>query len=100
MAEAGKLAEVKGRRDALVSGRDRALKELGARVYELVKQGKLNPPPALMGALTLVDAAVREVEKQARDIKDLLQEGQEVSERLRRPQIGAKSTVAVKPKKR
>ncbi|MGQ0505454.1 MAG: hypothetical protein ACT4TC_09040 [Myxococcaceae bacterium] len=100
VAEAAELAEIKTKRDALISSRDRSLRDLGSRIYEQVKQGKLRLPPNLMGALTLVDATAKEVEKHVRDINDLLREGEEVSARMRRPQIDAKSTVAGKTKKR
>ncbi len=100
VARAGELAEVKARRDDLQGARERAFSQLGAQVYELARQGKLNLPSSTASAVKAVDAANRALEAQAREINDLLKEGGEVADKLRATKVGANSTVAAKPKKR
>jgi hypothetical protein len=100
VARAGELAELKGRRDDLQGARDKALRDLGAQAYELVRQGKLTLPGSAAAALKAVEAANRSLEAQAREINDLLKEGGEVADKLRAGKVGANSTVAAKPKKR
>ncbi len=99
--EAIRLAQAKTTRDDLADGKEKALRDLGAQVYQLVRQGKLSLPASAGGAVRAVEAAERQLEAQAREINDLLKEGDEVARPGPKPPArSSNSTVANKPKKR
>lgn len=77
------LATLKSRSDALDKERDRALRNFGEAVYREVQRG-MKLPPSLAGAVRSMQEVDRKLEKQASDISDILAEGAEVAERVKK----------------
>lgn len=78
------MAALKSKSDALERERDRALRNFGEAVYREVQKGTLKLPAALSGALRAMMEVERKLEKQASDISDILAEGAEVAERVKK----------------
>lgn len=92
------VAQIKLESTFLGRERDVALRDLGEAVYAQVQKGKLQLPPAVSAALKAVQDVEKRLEDQAGEISAILQEGNEVADRLGKGN-NAKS-VAAKAKKR
>ena len=77
------LARAKTQLDFSQRETERALRELGEAVWRQVQKGRLELPSALAPALEAVRQAEHKAEAQAREISDLLQEGEETAQRMR-----------------
>ncbi|MFY2561909.1 hypothetical protein ACN469_30215 [Corallococcus terminator] len=77
------LARANAKATVLKDQKDRALKELGDLVYRQIQKGKLELPAGFASALKGIEAAEQAAEAHARELTDILREGEEVAERLR-----------------
>ncbi|NVJ02000.1 hypothetical protein HV824_28290 [Myxococcus sp. AM009] len=77
------LARANARTTVLKDHKEKALKELGEAVWRQVQKGRLELPAGFGAALKAVEAAEQAVEAHARELTDLLREGDEVAERLK-----------------
>jgi hypothetical protein len=77
------LARANAKATVLKDQKDRALKELGEVVWRQVQKGKLELPAGFATALKAVEAAEQAAEAHARELTDILREGEEVAERLK-----------------
>ena len=94
------LARAKTQHDFIQKEKERALRELGEAVVSQVRKGRLELPSALAPLLKAVEQAEKKAEAQAREITDLLQEGEETAQRLKEKKAGAgHSGVAPRTKK-
>ncbi|OJH41756.1 hypothetical protein [Cystobacter ferrugineus] len=94
------LAEAKARSDLLQAEKERVMRELGEAVFKQVQKGRLELPTSFAPLLKAIDQVQLKVEAQAREITDLLQEGEEAAQRLKQKNIGAThSGVATRTKK-
>ncbi|QRK06497.1 hypothetical protein JQX13_41435 [Archangium violaceum] len=94
------LARVKTQRDFIQSEKERALRELGEAVFKQVQKGRLELPSTFAPLLKALEQAQQKAEAQAREIGDLLQEGEEAAQRLKQKNAGgANSGVAPRTKK-
>ena len=92
------LAQAKLQSNFLERDRDKALLELGSKVWALVREGRLGLPSALDASLAAVEEAQRRQDSQSAEITHLLQEAE-----VPLPSVGAKkpkSAVALRDKKR
>ncbi len=64
--------------------KDEALRDFGEAVWAHMKKGKLQMPPALSGAVKAMLEAEKKLEAQTSQINDLLAEGQEAAERMKK----------------
>ena len=76
------LARLKTQTDFSKNERERVLRELGEAVFKQVQKGRLELPAPLAPLLKAVEQAQHRAEAQAREIGDLLQEGEEAAQRL------------------
>ncbi|AEI67266.1 hypothetical protein [Corallococcus macrosporus] len=76
------LARANARATVLKDQKEKALKELGEAVWRQVQRGRLELPSGFGAALEAVEAAEQAVEASARELTDLLREGEEVAQRL------------------
>ncbi len=94
------LARAKTQNDFAQKEKERALRELGEAVFKQVQKGKLELSSAFAPLLKAVEQAQQKVEAQAREISDLLQEGEEAAQRLQQKNTGrTHSGVASRTKK-
>ena len=94
------LAQAKTQGDFLQKEKERVMRELGEAVFKQVKKGRLELPAAFAPLLKAVDQVQLKVEAHAREITDLLQEGEEAAQRLKQKNTGpAHSGVATRTKK-
>ncbi|MBZ4422064.1 hypothetical protein [Myxococcus sp. RHSTA-1-4] len=77
------LARANARTTVLKDQKERALKELGEVVWRQVQKGKLELPAGFASVLKAVEAAEQAAEAHARELTDILREGEEVAERLK-----------------
>ncbi|TQF12383.1 aminoacyltransferase [Myxococcus llanfairpwllgwyngyllgogerychwyrndrobwllllantysiliogogogochensis] len=77
------LARANARATVLKDQKDRALKELGDLVYRQIQKGRLELPAGFASALKAIEAAEQAAEAHARELTDILREGEEVAERLK-----------------
>ncbi len=77
------LARANAKSTVLKDQKERALKELGEVVWRQVQKGKLDLPAGFASALKAVEAAEQAAEAHARELTDILREGDEVAERLK-----------------
>ncbi|NMO20417.1 hypothetical protein HPC49_22545 [Pyxidicoccus fallax] len=77
------LARANARATVLKDQKDKALKELGEVVWRQVQKGKLELPAGFASVLKAVEAAEQAAEAHARELTDILREGEEVAERLK-----------------
>jgi flagellar hook-associated protein FlgK len=77
------LARANAKATVLKDQKDRALKELGEVVWRQVQKGKLELPAGFASLLKGVEAAEQAAEAHARELTDILREGEEVAERLK-----------------
>lgn len=78
------LANLKTKSDALERERDRALRNFGEAIYREVQKGTVRLPQALAGALRTMQEVERKLERQASDISDILAEGAEIADRVKK----------------
>ncbi len=76
------LARMKTQTDFSKNERERVLRELGEAVFKQVQKGRLELPASLAPLLKAVEQSHQRAEAQAREITDLLQEGEEAAQRL------------------
>jgi hypothetical protein len=94
------LARAKTQHDFIQKEKDRVLRELGEAVLSQVRKGRLELPSTLAPLLKAVEQVEKKAEAQAREITDLLQEGEETAQRLKEKKAGgAHSGVAPRTKK-
>jgi hypothetical protein len=89
------LARANARATVLKDQKERALKELGEAVWRQVQKGRLELPAGFSSALKAVEAAEQAAEAHARELTDILREGEEVAERLKGGKNAAKSQTVV-----
>lgn len=77
------LARANAKATVLKDQKERALKELGEVVWRQVQKGKLELPAGFASVLKAVEAAEQAAEAHARELTDILREGEEVAERLK-----------------
>jgi chromosome segregation ATPase len=94
------LARAKTQNDFIQKEKERALRELGEAVFKQVQKGKLELPSTFAPLLKAIEQAQHKAEAQAREIGDLLQEGEEAAQRLKQKNAGGThSGVASRTKK-
>ena len=94
------LARMKTQVDFSKNERERVLRELGEAVFKQVQKGRLELPSGFGTLLKAVEQAQQKAEAQAREISDLLQEGEEAAQRLKQKNTsGGHSGVAPRTKK-
>ncbi|MBJ6765564.1 hypothetical protein KRR26_04150 [Corallococcus sp. M34] len=77
------LARAHGRATLLKDQKEQAYRELGEAVWRQVQKGKLELPAAFARVLKQVEDAEQAAEAHAREITDILREGEEIAERLK-----------------
>ena len=94
------LAQAKTQSDFLQKEKERVMRELGEAVFKQVQKGRLELPTSFAPLLKAIEQVQLKVEAQAREISDLLQEGEEAAQRLKQKNTGpAHSGVAMRTKK-
>ncbi len=94
------LARMKTQVDFSKNERERVMRELGEAIFKQVQKGRLELPAGFGNLLKAVEQAQHKAEAQAREISDLLQEGEEAAQRLKQKNTGgANSGVASRTKK-
>ncbi len=91
------LARANARSTVLKDQKEKALKELGDAVWRQVQKGKLQLPQGFASALKAVEAAEQAAEAHARELTDILREGEEVAERLKGGKNASKPQTVVAP---
>nr|WP_255653382.1 hypothetical protein [Myxococcus sp. XM-1-1-1] len=77
------LARANAKATVLKDQKERAFKELGEVVYRQIQKGRLELPAGFASALKAIEAAEQAAEAHARELTDILREGEEVAERLK-----------------
>jgi hypothetical protein len=94
------LAKTKSNSDFVQKERERVYRELGEAVFKQVQKGRLELPATFAPLLKAIEQAQHKAEAQAREITDLLQEGEETAQRLKQKNAAPPhSGVAPRPKK-
>jgi hypothetical protein len=93
------LARAKTQNDFIQKEMDRALRQLGESVFKQVQKGRVTLPEGFAPFLKAVEHAQKKAEAQAREITDLLQEGEQAAQRLNKNAGPAHSGVAPRTKK-
>lgn len=94
------LAQAKTQSDLLQKEKERVMRELGEAVFKQVCKGRLELPTSFAPLLEAIEQVQRQLEAQAREISDLLQEGEEAAQHLKQKNTGpAHSGVAMRTKK-
>jgi vacuolar-type H+-ATPase subunit H len=94
------LARAKTQNDFAQKEVERALRQLGESVFKQVQKGRLALPEGFGPLLKAVEHAQQKAESQAREIGDLLQEGEETAQRMKEKNVGGtNSGVASRMKK-
>ncbi len=91
------LARANARTTVLKDQKERALKDLGEVVWRQVQKGRLQLPAGFASALKAVEAAEQAAEAHARELTDILREGEEVAERLKGGKNATKPQTVVAP---
>lgn len=84
--KAGELANLKLQSAVLERDEDRALRDFGEAVWAAVQKGTLKLPPTLTNATKAMQELQKRKDAQAADIADMLKEGDEVADRLKKAQ--------------
>ena len=79
--------------------KDRALRQLGESVFKQVQKGKLQLPEGFGPFLKAVEHAQKKAEAHAREIGDLLKEGEEAAQRLNEKKAGPTNSGVASRKK-
>ncbi|MBS1148822.1 MAG: hypothetical protein H6Q89_520 [Myxococcaceae bacterium] len=93
------LAQAKVAQNMLERDLDRAFRDLGEAVWAQVSKGKLQLPPAFSAVMKALENVTRKIQEQNASINDLLAEGNEIANRLKKT-AAVKSAVASQNKKR
>ncbi|MCY1078332.1 hypothetical protein [Archangium lansingense] len=94
------LAKAKTQSDFIQKEKERALRELGEAVFKQVQKGKLELSSSFAPLLKAIEQVQQKADAQAREISDLLQEGEEAAQRLKQKNAGGtNSGVAPRTKK-
>ncbi|WP_257449540.1 hypothetical protein [Archangium lipolyticum] len=93
------LARAKTQSDFIQKEKDRALRQLGESVFKQVQKGKLQLPEGFGPLLKAVEHAQKKAEAHAREISDLLKEGEEAAQRLNEKKAGPTNSGVASRKK-
>jgi len=93
------LAQAKVSQNMLDRDLDRAFRDLGEAVWAQVSKGKLQLNSSFGQVMKSLETVTRKIQEQNASINDLLAEGNEIANRLKKS-TAAKSAVASQPKKR
>ena len=93
------LAQAKVAQNMMERDLDRAFRDLGEAVWAQVSKGKLQLPPAMAAVMKSLETVTRKIQEQNASINDLLAEGNEIANRLKKS-AATKSAVASQNKKR
>ena len=93
------LAQAKVAQNMLERDLDRAFRDLGEAVWAQVSKGKLQLPSAFSSVMKALETVTKKIQEQNASINDLLAEGNEIANRLKKS-ASTKSAVASQPKKR
>ena len=93
------LAQAKVAQNMLERDLDRAFRDLGESVWAQVSKGKLQLPTAFTNVMKALETVTRKIQEQNASINDLLAEGNEIANRLKKT-AATKSAVASQNKKR
>ena len=93
------LAQAKVAQNVLERDLDRAFRDLGETVWAQVSKGKLQLPTSFSSVMTALENVTLRIQEQNASINDLLAEGMESANRLKKSP-GSKSAVASPNKKR
>ncbi len=93
------LAQAKVAQNMLERDLDRAFRDLGEAVWAQVSKGKLQLPSAFSSVMKALENVTKKIQEQNASINDLLAEGNEIANRLKKS-AATKSAVASQPKKR
>ncbi|ATB33848.1 hypothetical protein [Melittangium boletus] len=94
------LAKAKTQSDFLQKEKERVFRELGEAVFKQAQKGRLELPAAFAPLLKAIEQVHHKAEVQAREITDLLMEGEETAQRMKQKNAGPpNSGVAPRPKK-
>ena len=93
------LAQAKVAQNMMERDLDRAFRDLGEAVWAQVSKGKLQLPPSMAAVMKSLETVTRKIQEQNASINDLLAEGNEIANRLKKS-AATKSAVASQNKKR
>lgn len=93
------LAQAKVSQNLLDRDLDRAFRDLGEAVWAQVSKGKLQLNASFTQVMKSLEIVTRKIQEQNASINDLLAEGNEIANRLKKT-AAVKSAVASQPKKR
>ena len=93
------LAQAKVAQNMVERDLDRAFRDLGEAVWAQVSKGKLQLPPSFGSVMKALETVTRKIQEQNASINDLLAEGNDIANRLKKAAT-AKSAVASQNKKR
>ena len=93
------LAQAKVAQNMMERDLDRAFRDLGEAVWAQVSKGKLQLPATFVNVMKALETVTRKIQEQNASINDLLAEGNEIANRLKKSAL-AKSAVASQNKKR
>ncbi len=93
------LAQAKVAQNMLDRDLDRAFRDLGEAVWAQVSKGKLQLPSTFTSVMKALENVTRKIQEQNASINDLLAEGTEIANRLKKAATN-KSAVASQNKKR
>ena len=93
------LAQAKVAQNMLERDLDRAFRNLGEAVWAQVSKGKLQLPSVFTNVMKALEIVTQKIQEQNASINDLLAEGNEIANRLKKT-AATKSAVASSNKKR
>jgi hypothetical protein len=93
------LAQAKVAQNLLERDLDRAFRDLGEAVWAQVSKGKLQLPSSFSSVMKALENVTQKIQDQNASINDLLAEGNEIANRLKKV-AATKSAVASQNKKR
>jgi hypothetical protein len=93
------LAQAKVAQNLLERDLDRAFRDLGEAVWAQVSKGKLQLPPSFGIVMKALEKVTSKIQEQNASINDLLAEGNEIANRLKKT-AAVKTAVASTNKKR
>ncbi|WP_434391168.1 hypothetical protein [Melittangium boletus] len=94
------LAKAKAQGDLIQREKERVFRELGEAVFKLAQKGRLELPASFAPLLKAIEQVHHKAEAQAREITDLLMEGEETAQRMKQKNAGPpNSGVAPRAKK-
>jgi hypothetical protein len=93
------LAQAKVQQNLIERDLDRAFRDLGEAVWAQVSKGKLQLPTSFNSVMKALEAVTQKIQEQNASINDLLAEGNEIANRLKKSST-TKTAVASREKKR